>query len=83
VRVRTTGSGNYACALQVSVNNSGFFDTDRTESTGVAVLRFAVPSGSFLNDAPVTLQYRVVCTGVATRTVTDTDLSIVGAVQAL
>jgi hypothetical protein len=83
VQVRTQGSGSYSCALQASVNSGTFFDIDRTDSTGVGVLRFSDPSGSFLNNSPVTLQYRVVCTGATTRTVIDADVSIIGAAQAL
>ena len=84
VRVKTQGGGSYTCALQASSNGSSFFDVDRVEGVTSNVLHFATPSGSFLNNAPVTLQYRVVCNdGAGTRSVTDADLSIVGAFQPL
>jgi len=62
VRVKTQGAGTYACALQVSTGGS-FFDVDRVEGVSTNVLHFAAPSGSFLNNTPLTLQYRVVCNG--------------------
>ena len=45
--------------------------------TSDAVLYFSVPSSQFLLNAPQERHYRVVCTGAATRSVTDTDLSVV------
>ncbi len=68
--------------MQISVNGSAFFDLDG-ESTSGNVLRLSVPEGSFLNNTPSTWQYRVVCSGAATRTVTDADLNVIGAVQPL
>jgi hypothetical protein len=81
IRVRTQGSGAYACALQSSVNGTAFFDEDRTASTSENVLRFSVPTVGFLSNTPVVFQYRVVCSGAATRSVTDTDLSVIVAVR--
>ncbi len=82
IRVRTSGTGAYNCALQ-SKGTTSWFELDRTESTSVASLRFVVPEGGYTNAAPSTRQYRVVCTGAATRSVTDTDLNVIGAAQAV
>ena len=82
MRVKAQGSGAYTCAVQISVNGNAFFELDG-ESTTSIVLRLSVPSGSFLNNTPSTWQYRVVCSGAATRTVTDADLNVIGAVQPL
>lgn len=81
VRVRTQGSGNYVCALQVAVNGSQFFDLDRTELASPITLRFTVPSGAFLNNTVSQQQYRVVCNGAATRSVIDADLSVIAALK--
>lgn len=83
VRIRTQGSGSYACALQISVNGSQFFDEDRTEEGAQNTLRFSTPSGGFLNNNPSEQQFRVVCTGANTRTVIDSDLSVIAAAKDL
>lgn len=82
LRVATQGSGTYTCAVQGSANGGTFFDLE-SESTSGTVLRLSMSSGSFLNNTPSTWQYRVVCSGAATRTVTDADLNLIGAVQPL
>jgi hypothetical protein len=82
VRVKTQGGGSYACALQASANGGNFFDIERVEGVTTDVLRFVTPSGSFLNNAAITFQFRIVCNdGAGTRTVTDADLGVIGAVQ--
>ena len=76
LRVKTTGAGVYSCAVQTSLNGGAFFDIDRV-STDVAVLRYSIPAAAFLEDTPLTFQYRVVCSDSGgTRAVTDTDLTV-------
>jgi hypothetical protein len=82
LRVTTQGSGSYTCTVQISVNGNAFFDLDG-DSTSSNILRLSVPEGSFLNNTSSTWQYRVVCSSAATRTVTDADLNVIGAVQPL
>jgi hypothetical protein len=81
VRVKTQGNGDYTCAVQISIDGGSFFDIDRASSS-VDVMRVSFPSGVYLNGAPRTYQYRVVCNdGAGTRAVTDADLTVTIALQ--
>jgi hypothetical protein len=82
LRIRTQGSGSYTCTLQLSANGGQFFSIDG-ETSSVSVLRVPMAEGSFLNNAPVSRNYRVVCSGAATRVVIDADLTVIAAVQPL
>ncbi len=83
LRVKTQGSGAYTCTVQISVNGNAYFDLDDSESSSTSVLRLSIAQGAFLNNTPVSWNYRVVCNGAATRKVIDADLTVIGAVQPL
>ncbi len=82
LRVTTQGSGSYTCTVQLSANGGQFFSID-SETSSAGVMRVPMADGSFLNNAPVSRNYRVLCSGAATRIVVDADLTVIGAVQPL
>ena len=82
LRVTTQGSGSYTCTVQLSANGGQFFSID-SETSSAGVMRVPMADGSFLNNTPVSWNYRVLCSGAATRIVVDADLTVIGAVQPL
>ncbi len=78
VSITTQGSGAYECALQIGVNGGAYFDTKRAPATSATELTFEKQEASFTNKNPITVQYRVVCNGAATRKVVDASLIVIG-----
>jgi hypothetical protein len=78
VSITTQGSGVYECALQVGANGGTFYDTKRLPATTAMDLSFEKQEASFTNKNPITLQYRIVCNGAATRKVEDASLVLIG-----
>ncbi len=78
IAVTTLGSGSYTCALQLARNGGDYYDMKRPPAANTPELRFETEMASWTTPTPISLQFRVVCNGSASRLVQDATLTVLG-----